>query len=148
MSWLSKYVFDPVKAALARAEGSSNAGVAAAAKAASDSLNSTAAQVGTDLSSGLTANSAVALKNDVVKGLEDGLQATVDAFLVSAVPLGLGVATVPVANALLDFTEQHALAYVSSLFAHAKKQVAAQAAGNTAVAPAAVTPAAAPPVAL
>jgi hypothetical protein len=138
MSWLSKYVFDPVKAALARAEGSSNAGVAAAAKAASDSLNSTAAQVGTDLSQGLTANSAVALKNDVVKGLEDGLKLAVDAYLTAAVPLGLGAAAVPVANAAIDFAESHALAYVSSLFSHAKGQVAA----TVSPAPAASTPAA------
>jgi hypothetical protein len=128
MSLLSKYVFDPVKAALARAEGSSNAGVSAAAHAASDSLNKTAAQAGADLSQGLTANSAVALKNDVVKGLEDGLKLSVDAYVTAVVPLGLGAMALPLVNAGLDFAEQHALAYVSSLFHHARTEAAAQAA--------------------
>lgn len=124
MSWFSKFVYDPIVARIARASGSSNAGVAEAAK----SLQATVAQTSTDVNSivagGLTANSATALKNVVVKDLEDGLKAAVDAFLMGAVPLGMGGVAVPLANAALDFAENHAHDYVASLFHHAKARVA------------------------
>lgn len=124
-SWLAYYVFDPVKAELAKLAGSSNAGVAAAGQAASTALTSTAQAVGADLSAGLTANSATAAGNDIITGLENGLNASVAAFVDASVPFGLGPEASAGAVALLQFGESHAVAYVQSLFAHAKTQVAA-----------------------
>lgn len=124
MSWLSKYVFDPVLAALARAAISSNAGVAAAAKATQTSLNASAAKVGGDLQAGLTANSAAAVDNDIIAGLENGLQAAVNGFCEAAIPV-VGGEVAAGADVVLAFAEQHAATYLASLFAHAKAQTAA-----------------------
>lgn len=131
-SWFAYYLFDPAKAALARLAGSSNQGVANAAKVSLGALQSTGAQVASDLSAGLTANSAIAAKNDAVKGLEDGLKLAVDAYLTAAVPLGLGNVAAEAANATLDWSYDHAATYLASLFHHASTQVSAATVETTA----------------
>lgn len=130
MSWLSKYAFSPIKAALARAAGSSNKGVADAAQSVQGTIAKMGADIRHTLESGLTANSTAALKNTLVKDLEDGVRGAVDAYLVGAVPLGLGYAAVPVVNSGLDLLEQHLHNYVASLFDHAKEAHATQAKGQ------------------
>jgi hypothetical protein len=127
MSYLSKFVFNPIRAALARAASSSNPGVASAAKELQASGVKIAHDVNDTLAQGLSANSAVALKNAVVKDLEDGIRNAVDAYVVNAIPLGLGVAAVPIINAGLDYAEQHLHNYIAALFDHAKETHAAQA---------------------
>lgn len=125
MSWLSKYVFDPFLATLARAAGSSHAGTAAAGKAALGAVAGLGADVAASLQNGLTVNSAQAAGNVALKDAEDGLRATVDAYLTAALPIGVGEAAAQIANGGLDWVEQHVHDYVASLFHHARQQAAA-----------------------
>lgn len=135
MSWLSKYVFDPVVAAFTRSQSSavppstvlSQAGQTAAAQ-----VGAAVQQLGVQAISGtLTANSALGTGNALVGTLEDTLRDAVDTVvtdMVGEVPVA-GVFLSPIAvnasNTALSFIESHAHDYIASLFAHAKTQVAA-----------------------
>jgi hypothetical protein len=122
MSYFSKFVWHPLIAALARAKGSSHAGTAAAAGAALDAVGKLGADVSASLQGGLTANSAASVASVAVRDLKDGLKATVDAFLMSAAPVGLNALAVGGANLGLDWIESHAHDYVAALFHHAKTE--------------------------
>lgn len=131
MSWLSAHVFDPIRAAIARAQTSSNPVAAASATAAAATYDKIATDVQIGPDQPLTSNSAVALGNTAVKDLEDGLLEVVDVGISAALgmtgPVGVALSPVAVqgANITLTFLEQHAMTYVASLFSHAKAQVAA-----------------------
>lgn len=136
MSELSKYVFDPIKAALAVGAKSANAAVSSAASAALASYNQVSADV-VALGGALAGNGTSASQSDanLIGDLEKGLNTVADTFitasLVSLGPVGAVLApeTVSATNALLTFGEAHAVAYVSQLFAVAQATVnAAQAA--------------------
>lgn len=128
MSWLSKYVFDPVKAALARQANSQNPVSSAAGKAGLDAVKNIAAVTVTAVDDAITHRSAVGLSNPIVGALEDGLKNIVDATLTA------GLGQVPIAGALitpeavnvadmgLNFLEQHAATYLAGLFHHARTQ--------------------------
>lgn len=120
MSYFSKFVWHPLLAAIARASGSSHAGTAAAGQAASDALARLGQDVHDQLAGGLTANSAMAVANSAIKDLEDGLKAAADAYLMGALPVGLGGLAAGGVNLGLDFVESHAHDYLSALFHHAK----------------------------
>lgn len=120
MSILSKYFFDPIRAQFARWAGSSNSGLAAAGKQALQTYDTVSSDVAGTLQAGLTANSAQALGSKLILDFEDGLRAAADAYLTAALPPIVGTGAAEIANALLSFGEQHALTYVSSLFAHAR----------------------------
>lgn len=129
MSWLSKFVFDPIQAAIARAQTSSNPTAAAVGGAAGTAYTKIATDVTTGLNQPLTQNSAAAVGNQAIKDLEDGIQEVVDVFLTASLgtagPIGAALAPEAVqgANILLTFGEQHGLTFLSSLFHHAKTQV-------------------------
>lgn len=126
MSTLSKFVFDPIKAAIARAATSSSPVAVATAAAAGAAV----AAVATDLApTSLSSNSVVGLGNKLVGDFEDGLRDTLDAFIVALcgeVPL-VGAALAPevvsAANVSLAFAEQHAMTYIAALFASHKANV-------------------------
>lgn len=129
MSWLSKFVFDPIAAAISRAAASSHPGVAQAAT----QLEQTYAKVSTTLNSaasaGISVNSAPGLANDVIGAFENGLNAAVDALvtgLVGEIPVvgaGLAPEAVKAANVSLAFLEAHGQTYLSALLGHAKAQI-------------------------
>lgn len=133
MSLLSKYVFDPIKAALARAAQSSSPEVQAAAQAGQAAYNTAASAIQSASTQPLTPNSAAGLGNDLIKIGEDGVRNAIDGVVTAAVggiPV-VGVALTPeavaAANLAIDFAESHFATYVASLFSHAKQQVATQA---------------------
>lgn len=131
MSVLSKFIFDPIKAALARGATSSNSVVVAAAQAGQVSYAEAAGDIAATVGQPLTANSATALGSDLIKDAEDGLRLALDGVItagLASVPIIGGAVTpeaVGAANMALSFGEQHFLTYVSSLFAHGKAQVPA-----------------------
>lgn len=131
MSILSKFVFDPIKAALARGATSSNPVVVAASVAGQATYTAAAADVATAASQPLSANSAAALGSSLLQDGEDGVRMALDGVitaLVGQVPVVGGLIApeaVAAANLGLSFGEQHFLSYVSSLFAHAKTVAAA-----------------------
>jgi hypothetical protein len=129
MSLLSKFVFDPIKAALGRGATSSNPVVVAAAVAGQATYTAAANDVATAASQPLSANSAAALGSNLIKDAEDGLRLALVGIITAGlanVPI-IGAAVTPeavaAANMALAFAEQHALTYVSALFAHGKAQV-------------------------
>jgi hypothetical protein len=151
MSWLSKFIFDPILTALSRAASSGNPAVAAAGLAAlntysatsTDVKNAAGALVGGAVA---TANTTAGQASPIIADLEDGLRNTLDAYLGAALPLGLGKLAQGPANAILAFGEQHAHDYIASLFHHAKatavqvmeaqaKTTAAQSSGGVQQAP-------------
>lgn len=120
MSYFSKFVWHPLMAALAKAQSSSHPATSAAGGAALSAVGKLGADVSASLSAGLTANSATAAGSVVVKDLEDGLKATVDAFLMTVAPAGLGSLAVEGADLGLSWAESHAHDYLALLFHHAK----------------------------
>lgn len=131
MSWLSHFVFDPIKAAIARATTSSNPAVVAVANQASTTYNQLASQVSAASTLPLNANSAAGAANTAIGTLENGLNLAIEAFLGAALgaagPVGQEVTpeVQAVTHTVLVFGEQHALTFVSALFSHAKAQVPA-----------------------
>lgn len=120
MSWLSKFVFDPIKAAAARAVTSQNPAARSVGEAAAAAIGNVATAAANAIPS---ANSVVGQAHPVIAALEDGLRDVVDAALTAFIPAPLAVVDGPavsLANAALEFAEQHALTYVSALFQHAK----------------------------
>jgi lysozyme len=140
MSWASKFIFDPIKAAIARATTSSNPAVAAGAVSVQTTYNQVSTTINSAANNGLSTNSAAGVANDLIGQLENGLLAAADAFitggLASTGPVGAALAPEAVAgaNALLTFGEQHAMTYIAALFSHARTQAVA------APAPVVVTP--------
>jgi lysozyme len=131
VSWVSKYIFNPIEAAIARAKTSSNPVAQQTGQAASAALGNIVKDIGGD---SLGSNSVQALGSVLVKDMEDGLYAVVDAFVAASVTSAIPVAgaavapeAVALANCAIAFAEQHALTYISSLFAHHKAQVNASA---------------------
>lgn len=128
MSWFSHFIFDPIKAAAARATTSTNPVARATGAAAQDAIS----HVAQDASmTSLSHNSAVGVANTVVGDLESGLKGVVDSFVYALVAQGagmvpggallapvLGADAVAAANVGLDFAEQHAMTYLSALFSH------------------------------
>lgn len=120
------FVFDPVKAAIARAATSSNPVAVATAAAAGAAVATVAADT---TPQALSSNSVVGLGNKLVGDFEDGLRATMDSFLtalVGEVPLAgavLAPEVVAAANVSLAFAEQHAMTYIASFFAQSKAAV-------------------------
>ncbi len=128
MSWLSKFVFDPIKASIARASQSSNPLAVQAGKGAQVAYDRVAADVTSTLAAPLTVNSAAALGNSIIKDFEDGLRVAVDGIVTAGlghIPLGGLIAPEAVsgANMALAFMEQHAATYVAALFGHARSQI-------------------------
>jgi hypothetical protein len=128
MSYLSKFVFNPIKAAIARAESSSNPVSRATGTAAAVAVGKIAQDVSHDA---LSHNTVIGLGNSLVGDLETGLRDILDAFVDSAVRSSIPVVggmiapeAVKLANCTLDFAEQHAMTYVAALFAHHKAAVA------------------------
>lgn len=131
MSILSKFIFDPIQAALARGATSSNSVVVSAAQAGQATYAAAAGDIAVTAALPLTANSAAALGSNLIKDAEDGLRLALDGVITAGlanVPIIGGVITpeaVGAANMALSFAEQHALTYVSSLFSHGKAQIPA-----------------------
>jgi len=128
MSYLSKFVFNPMKAAIARAESSSNPVSRATGTAAATAVASITQDVSKE---SLAHNTVIGLGNTLVGDLETGLRDVLDAFVDSAVRSSIPVVggliapeAVKLANCTLDFAEQHAMTYVAALFAHHKNAVA------------------------
>lgn len=122
MSTISKFVFDPIKAAIARALSSSNPTAQATAQAAKAVVDKVTIDTSTDA---LTHNSAAGVASNVIGDLETGLKGVVDSFVYAAVFNAVPVAgailapeAVKMADWSMAFAEQHALTYVASLFAH------------------------------
>ncbi len=136
MSYLSKFVFNPIKASIARAASSSNPVTKATGTAAAGAMD----RLSHDLSKeSLAHNTVVGLGNSIVGDLETGLRDILDAFVDSAVRKSIPVVggliapeAVKLANCTLDFAEQHALTYVAALFAHHREAVAAAGTPTTA----------------
>lgn len=133
-SLLDKFIFDPIKAAAARATTSTNPIARAVGAAAQDAVE----KIDADISAPANHNSAVGVTNNVVGDLETGLKSSVDAFVTALVmvagakggPIGVAVATnlapeaVQATNVAIDFAEQHAMTYLSALFAHHRTVIA------------------------
>lgn len=123
MSFLSKFVFNPILAEIARGFTSSNPAMQATATAASPSATSTALVVPTDAPVTGSPNSPIGQTNPLIQQLEDDLNNAVAAFVqatvVAEVPV-VGVMVAPKAAELtktvLQFAENHALSYVAGLF--------------------------------
>ena len=116
MSWLSQFVFDPVKALISSGLKSAEGDIAAlAAKAAATYLP--------------TPTPPPATQPEAVTALENALQTTVDGFVTATVgeagPVGAALSpeAVTAANDVLDFGEQHALSVISALFVEAKNAI-------------------------
>lgn len=127
---LRDFIFDPVKAALARGTTSSNPAVVAASQAGQATIAAAATDIAATLAHPLTANSAAALGSDLIKDGEDGVRMAMDGVITALLGGNIITATmtpeaVAVANAGLSFAEQHFLTYVSALFAHGKSQTVA-----------------------
>lgn len=134
LTWLADHIFDPIKAAISRAQTSSNPVAAAVGNAASDAYANISKTVGTiSPATPLTGLSAAAIGNKSIADFELGIQTVVDAFItasVGRVPIVgevLAEETVSVANVALAFGEQHGLTLLSSLFSHGKTKIAAAA---------------------
>ena len=131
MSILSHFVFDPVRAALARGSTSHNSIIAIASVAGQGAYSEASDAVALSVTQPLTANSAAALGSVLIKDVEDGLRIALDGIITASlagVPIAGPAATkeaVAIANLSLAFAEQHALTYISSLFAHGRNQVPA-----------------------
>lgn len=126
MSWLSKFVFDPIKAAAARALTSSNPAAVTVGQAATDAIAKVTAAGQVEVAQlNQAAQSVMGQQHPVIGALESGLQEVVDAAITAFIPAPAILAgpTTGLANAALDFMEQHALTYLSALFHHAKSQV-------------------------
>ncbi len=131
MSWLSKYFFDPVKAALERQSTSANPISAAAGVAATAAIQNVVAVASTSINVAVSTKSAAGLANPVIGALEDGLKSVIDAALIAGlgeIPIVGAMVTpgaVALTNTTLTLMEQHAATYLASLFHHAKAQVPA-----------------------
>jgi hypothetical protein len=129
MSWLSQaknFVFNGIFAQAARAAGSTDPTTKAVGEAATQALSTVAVDITTSLQQH---NSPIAIKNVVVKDVEDGIKEVLDAAVEAAMgslPVVGGLLApeaVSIANLGLDFMEQHALTYVSALFANHRTAV-------------------------
>ena len=143
MSWLSQlknFVFNPVQAAAARAQVSTNPATAAmgdeAVKALSTVPLTAGASVGVAVATGVAGaastvaaginshKSAVGIINDVVGEAETALKVAVDAYAlatVGALPIVggfLAPEAVKIANAAMDFGTQHFMTYLAAMFSH------------------------------
>jgi len=125
MSLFSKFVWHPLIAAMAKAASSSHPATSAAGKAGLDAIGKLGSDVQADLSAGLTANSAAAVRSTVVRDLEDGLRASVDAALMAGLPGPAGELAAEGVDMGIGWLEQHAHDYLAALFHHAKSQPAA-----------------------
>jgi hypothetical protein len=119
-------VFDPIKAAIARASTSSNPAVQQTAQVAAGAVNQIAKDVDT---TSLSSNSAAGLGNKLIGDFENGLNDTVStlaAALIGDIPVVGGFIAAeakPQIGAALVFAEQHAFNYIAALFAHHKTAV-------------------------
>lgn len=138
MSDLSRFlhfIFDPIKAAAARAQVSSNPVTAAAGDEAVKALApiqtpgaavaTGVAQAATIIAADLNAHkSPVGIINDVVGDAETALKVALDGFVAATVgglPMVGGLLApeaVNVANAALDFGTQHLLTYVAAVLSN------------------------------
>lgn len=135
MSWLSKYVFNPIEAVFARASSSAvppSAILTQTGQTALAQVGAAAQTIVAQAAAGtLTANSAIGAGNALVGQLEDTLKSGVDTLvtgLVGEVPVAgafLAPEAVNMANVSLAFLESHAHDYIASLFSHAKTQIVA-----------------------
>lgn len=148
MSWLSsaaRFVYSGIFAQAARAASSSSPAQAAAGNAAlaavtsgpaADAIKavavSTLGVVASDVSAGIQAhNSPTGIMNSVVGDVETALKTVVDGYvgtLAAGVPLVGGFIApeaIKIVNLGLDFGEQHALTFISALFAHHRNVAAA-----------------------
>ena len=131
MSMLSHFVFDPVRAALARGSTSHNSVIAAASVAGQGAYVAATDAIALTVAQPLTANSAAALNSVLIKDVEDAIRIALDGIITASlvgVPIAGPAVTkeaIALANMSLAFAEQHALTYVSSLFAHGRNQVPA-----------------------
>lgn len=124
LSFLSKFVFNPILAEIARGFASSNPVSQAVANAASGPATSTALVVGDNsLPPTGSPNSPMGQTNPMIQQLEDDLNAAVAQFVattVSAEVPVVGMLVAPKAAELtkmaLQFAENHALSYVAGLF--------------------------------
>lgn len=129
MSWLSKFVFNPIKASIARAATSSNPAVVAGAVVASAAVKNIDATIAGVNAAGaaLTANSALAAGSSIIKTLEDGAADLVGAYVgatVGATPAApLAPEAAAAARAAAVFGEQHLINYISALFSHVHEQI-------------------------
>ena len=123
MSVLSKYVFDPLKAAAARALSSMNPLNQLAGQAAANAVNSAVGSVTSQVADANAHNSAMGLSNPAIGKLETDLNAAVSAFVqatvAAEVPI-IGGAVAPafgeLATTALTFAENHALTYLAGVF--------------------------------
>lgn len=124
LSFLSKFVFNPILAEIARGFASSNPVSQAVANAASGPATATALVVGDNsLPPTGSPNSPMGQTNPMIQQLEDDLNAAVAQFVattVSAEVPVVGMLVAPKAAELtkmaLQFAENHALTYVAGLF--------------------------------
>lgn len=127
MSLFSKYVFDPLKAAIAKALMSSSPTTQATAGAAAGAVAGTPEPTVPDP----THNSPAGVADPLIAALETALKDAVDAFVTEAVselPMVGGLLApeaVKLANMGLTFAEQHAITYLSGLFHFGKTSVGA-----------------------
>jgi GH24 family phage-related lysozyme (muramidase) len=127
VSIFSKYVFDPLKAAIAKALMSSSPTTQATASAAAGAVAGTPEPTVPDP----THNSPAGVADPLIAALETALKDAVDAFVTEAVselPLVGGLLApeaVKLANMGLTFAEQHAITYISGLFHFGKTSVGA-----------------------
>lgn len=126
MSWASHFIFDPIKAAVARAATSSNPVAQQTAAAATTAI----AKIDTDTSSSaLSSNSAAGVVSTVIGDLENGLNEVVSTFAAAVagdIPLVGGFIAPKVhdqAMVALAFAEQHAMTYIAALFSHHRAAV-------------------------
>ena len=126
MSWFTQYIEHPFVAAVAKIEAAPAIANNPEAAQAVATIKAEATTIATTTS---TASSSVvaaveASADPSINALGSGLQAAVDAYLLSA--LGpVGAALTPAANALFALGEDKAHALLTALFAHAKSQATA-----------------------
>jgi hypothetical protein len=120
MSLLSKFFFDPLLAAAARAMSSINPAAQAVGQAAAAAVANT---VTADVATNTDHNSAMGLSNPIIGQLESDLNNAVTAFVEAIIAKDIPVAGVLIAPEIgkltltaLTFAEEHALTYLAQVF--------------------------------
>jgi hypothetical protein len=121
MSLVSEFIFDPLKAAIAKALGSSNPATQATAQAAADAVTATApAPAAAPV---MSSNSPAGIAMPEIAALEDALNQAVATFagnfITTEVPIVGGLIAPEAKKAIvaaMTFGEQHAATYLAGLF--------------------------------
>lgn len=126
MSFVSKFIFDPIKAQIARMSTSVNPDSQAKGNAALSVVGTIAGDIQTGIQSH---NSPIGIINTVVGDAETALKVAIDAYVgaaVGSIPVVGGLIApeaIGAANMALDYGTQHFLTYIAALFDHHKTVV-------------------------